>query len=40
MWIEQVTTEEMIISESLIKEKGHQFVQALDIPEESLAFSN
>ncbi|CAG8826092.1 13019_t:CDS:1, partial [Gigaspora rosea] len=40
MWIERVTAEEMILSESLIKEKGHQFAQALAIPEESLVFSN
>ncbi|CAG8573044.1 21223_t:CDS:2, partial [Gigaspora rosea] len=39
MWIEWVTTEEMIISESLIKEKCRQFAQALDISEESLAAS-
>ncbi|CAG8553163.1 10949_t:CDS:2, partial [Racocetra persica] len=35
-----VIAEEMIISEVLIKEKGHQFAQALAIPEESFAFSN
>ncbi|CAG8774819.1 13360_t:CDS:2, partial [Gigaspora rosea] len=40
MWIERVTAEEMILLESLIKEKGHQFAQALAIFEESLAFSN
>ncbi|CAG8817011.1 13347_t:CDS:2, partial [Gigaspora rosea] len=40
MWIEQVTTEEMILSDSLIKEKGHQFAQAFGISKESLTFSN
>ncbi|CAG8822848.1 39902_t:CDS:2, partial [Gigaspora margarita] len=38
--IEWVTTEGLILSELLIKEKGHQFVQALSIPEESLIFLN
>ncbi|CAG8833422.1 31002_t:CDS:2 [Gigaspora margarita] len=40
MWVEWVTTEGLILSELLIKEKGHQFAQALSIPEESLTFSN
>lgn len=40
MWIEQVTAEGLIISDSIIKEKGHQFAQALAIPEESITFSN
>ncbi|CAG8681696.1 23569_t:CDS:1 [Gigaspora rosea] len=40
MWIERVIAEEMIISESLIKEKGRQFAQAFVIPKESLVFSN
>ncbi|CAG8755996.1 13010_t:CDS:2, partial [Gigaspora rosea] len=40
MWVEWVATEGLILSESLIKEKGRQFAQALNIPEESLTFSN
>jgi Tc5 transposase DNA-binding domain/Fission yeast centromere protein N-terminal domain len=40
MWISQVTTEGMIISDSIVKEKGHQFAQALAIPDESITFSN
>ncbi|CAG8498392.1 16035_t:CDS:2 [Gigaspora rosea] len=40
MWIEQVITEKIILSDLLIKEKGHQFAQAFGIPNESLTFSN
>ncbi|CAG8695758.1 2449_t:CDS:1, partial [Gigaspora rosea] len=40
MWVEWVTTEKLILSESLIKEKAQQFVQALDMPKESLTFLN
>ncbi|CAG8805075.1 4007_t:CDS:1, partial [Gigaspora margarita] len=40
MWVERVTTEGLILSELLIKEKGYQFAQALSIPEKSLKFSN
>jgi Tc5 transposase DNA-binding domain/Fission yeast centromere protein N-terminal domain len=40
MWIERVTTEGMIISDLLVKEKACQFAQAFAIPEGSLTFSN
>ncbi|CAG8482687.1 6639_t:CDS:2 [Scutellospora calospora] len=33
-------TEGLILSKLLIKEKGQQFAQAFDIPEESFTFSN
>ncbi|RHZ50949.1 hypothetical protein Glove_487g54 [Diversispora epigaea] len=40
MWVERVTTEEIIISDSIIKEKGRQFAEAFSIPEGSFTFSN
>ena len=40
MWVEQVTAGGVIISDSLVKEKGRYFAQELAIPEESLTFSN
>ncbi|CAG8646249.1 8718_t:CDS:2, partial [Diversispora eburnea] len=40
MWIEQVTTEGMIILDLLVKKKACQFAQAFAIPEGSLTFSN
>ncbi|CAG8519993.1 3423_t:CDS:2 [Diversispora eburnea] len=40
MWINQVTAEGMIISDSIIKEKGRQFVQAFMILDKSITFSN
>ncbi|RHZ80953.1 hypothetical protein Glove_130g96 [Diversispora epigaea] len=33
MWIERVITKEIIISDSLVKEKAYQFAQAFVIPE-------
>ncbi|CAG8672808.1 20648_t:CDS:2, partial [Gigaspora rosea] len=38
MWVERVTTEGLILSESLIKEKAQQFAQALDMPKSLLHF--
>ncbi|CAG8642351.1 10635_t:CDS:1, partial [Diversispora eburnea] len=35
-----VTAEGMIISDSIVKEKGHQFAQVFTIPDESITFSN
>ncbi|CAG8629508.1 5750_t:CDS:1, partial [Scutellospora calospora] len=40
IWVEQVITNGFIISDSLIKEKDHQFAKELGIFEESLGFSN
>jgi len=40
MWVERVTAGGVIISDSLVKEKGRYFAQELAIPEESLTFSN
>ncbi|CAG8609662.1 3925_t:CDS:2 [Gigaspora rosea] len=40
VWIEQVTIHGIIISDSLIKKKSHQFAKEFGIPEESFTFSN
>ncbi|CAG8432883.1 4712_t:CDS:2 [Diversispora eburnea] len=40
MWIEWVTTEGIIISDSIVKKKGYQFTQSFAISEELLTFSN
>ncbi|CAG8759139.1 21798_t:CDS:1, partial [Gigaspora rosea] len=40
IWIEQVIIHEIIILDSLIREKGRQFAKEFDIPETSLAFSS
>ncbi|CAG8569105.1 1583_t:CDS:2 [Diversispora eburnea] len=40
MWVEHVTTEGIIISDSIIKEKAHHFAEAFSILEELFTFSN
>ncbi|CAG8513380.1 6708_t:CDS:2, partial [Gigaspora rosea] len=40
IWVEQVTTNGIIISDSIIKEKGQHFANEFGISEESLVFSN